>query len=515
MIRRAWFAGVLFLVPGCGLTGFEEGNRLEPEEIEALIASAPYPELTPAAEPVQPSKITIKPDGRRSIEIDLNEALRLSLKNNQGWLGRTEGIDLQLLSLEVLRRSWWPMQSPLSGTVSWGKAIGGDPSTSEGLSIGVSQKLPYGASANFSASESGSQGPGPNSYSGGYSAGVSLPLFRGGGWRIGIESKIAAERGYVYSKRSYDYARTDLLIQTVQSYFGQLQQEVSIANLERSLASARRGAELSNLQFGRGLVPRNDVFRADLAVTSAENALVNAREQARLALDAFKIDLGLRPEDELVLVKEKIEFKTLEINADEAIKAAFATNPSWLNARDQFDDAGRALEIAGNATLPSVNLGASYSWSGVPTTRPFEEFETSSRSLGVSASFSLDLERSSLNQSYQAAVIGYRQSMRGFQRARDGIARTTQDLLTTLRQAEISMKLQDRARNEARRNLELIEDQYERGRVDNVNVISARDQKVAAENAYEAQLVSAKVTQLKLLQWIGRLEPDDEGRWFR
>ncbi len=515
MVRRATLAAALFLMPGCGLTGFEEGSRLEPEEIQALIDAAPYPDLTPAAAAVQPSKITTKPDGTRSIEINLVDALRLSLANNQGWLGRTEGLDLQLLSLEVLRRSWWPLQSPLVGTVSWGDSKGSSSSSSESLSVGVSQKLPYGGSAFLSFSESGSQGPGPNLYTGGYTAGVSFPLFRGGGWLLGVESKVSAERSYVYARRTYDYARTELLIQTVQSYFGQLQQQVSIGNLERSLESAKRGAELSTLRFGKGDVTRTDVFRAGLAVTNAENALTNAREQARLTLNVFKIDLGLRPEDELVLVKEQIEFKSMTVDLDEAIKAAFATNPSWLNARDQFDDAGRALAIAGNATLPQVDIGASYSWSHVAASRPFEEFETGSSGVGISASFLLELERSSLNQTYQAAVISYRQATRGFQRARDEMARNTQSLVISLRQADISMNLQDRARKDARSALELIEEQYKRGTVDNLGVIQARNQLVDSENQYEAQLVTAKVTQLRLLQWIGRLQPDDEGRWVR
>ena len=51
--------------------------------------------------------------------------------------------------------------------------------------------------------------------------------------------------------------------------------------------------------------------------------------------------------------------------------------------------------------------------------------------------------------------------------------------------------------------------------MDNLQVITARQQKVDAQNAYEAQLLTAKVTQLRLLQWIGRLQPDDEGRWVR
>jgi len=516
MIRRSWVAVILFSAPGCGLNGFEESSRLDPEEIQSLIDSAPYPEMTPAASAVQPSKVTVKPDGTRSIEIDLVEALRLSLSNNQGWLGRTEGMDLQLLSLQVLHRQWWPVYSPISGSVSWGDSKGSDPSSSEGLSFSLSQKLPWGgASASVSGSTSGSQGSGPNSYSSSYSAAIGFPLLRGAGWRLGVEDIVSAERGYAYARRSFEYARTDLLIQTVQSYFGQLKQNVNIANLERSLERAKRGAEMATLQFGRGIVRRTDVFREELAVNSAENALINARESARLALDVFKIDLGLRPEDELILLPEKLEYKSIAIPLDEAIKAAFATNPGWLNSKDAFDDAGRGLDRAYNATLPSVGLSASYSWAPAASDRPFEDFDTASRGVGVGLSFSLDLDRASINLAYQSAVIGYRQAERGFQRARDEMTRNTQSQVISLRQAEITMANQDRSRTDAKKALELAEDEYDRGLTDNLALIQLREQLVAAENAYEDQLLAAKVTQLKLLQWMGRLQPDEEGRWFR
>lgn len=515
MIRRGWLVVGLLAMPGCGLTGFEDGNRLDPEEIQSLIDSAPYPEITPRSTSIKPERITVKPDGTRSVEINLVEALRLSLANNQNFLTSSESLDIQLLSLEVLRRSWWPLLSPLAGTVSWVDAKDADPASAQSLSATLSQKLPLGGTASLGFSEAGAQGFGPNIYSSAVTAGVNIPLFRGGGWRLTVESKVAAERGYAYALRTYEYARTELLIQTVQSYFGILQQEVTMANLLRNLESTKRGVELATLQFGRGKVTRTDVFRAELAVSSAESQLTNSREQMRLTLDSFKIDLGLRPEDELILEREEFDFKTLVIEAAEALEAAFATNPRWLNARDQFDDAGRALEIASNAKLPQIDLSATYSWIQLAETRPFEEFHTGSRAVALGGSFSLDLDRSTVNRDYQEAVIRYRQAERSFQRARDEIARETQRLVIQVRQSETSMKIQDRARKEAEKALELIEDEYDRGMVNNFEVIQAREQLVAAKNNYEAELVSAKVSQLRLLQWIGRLQPDDEGRWVR
>jgi len=515
MIRHRWVVAALLAAPGCGLTGFEESNTLDPAEIQSLIDDAPYPEHTPRADSIKPGRIHTKPDGTRVVQINLVEALQLSLQNNQAFLTTTEALDLELISLDVLRRSWWPLQSPLTASVSWVDPKDADPASAQTISASVSQKLPIGGTAFVTASEAGSQGLGPNQYAAALTAGVNIPLFRGGGWRTTVESQVAAERGYVYSRRTYEFARTELLIQTVQSYFGQLQLQVVVENLERSLESARRGLEISTLRFGAGKVTKTDVFRAELNVANAENSITNAQEQMRNQLDAFKIDLGLRPEDELILDKETLDFKSITFDPQESADGAIATNPRWLNAQDQFDDAGRALAIASNAKLPQFDVSANYTWAQLPEARAFEEFETGSRAVALGASMSIDLDRTTLNRDYQAAVISYRQAQRSHQRARDELTRETQRLITSLRQAETSMNIQDRARKDAKRGLELIEDEYDRGLVDNLQVIAARQQKVDAENAYEAQLLTAKVTQLRLLQWIGKLQPDDEGRWVR
>src|SRR5262245_50171742 len=131
MIRPGWVVAVAAILAGCNLNGFEDSNRLDPEKIDALIDKAPYPDYTPSATAYQPSRITVRPDGTRSIELDLTEALRLILLNNQNWLGQSEGLDLQLLSLEVLRRSWWPMQSPLTGSFSWADPKDASPATAQ------------------------------------------------------------------------------------------------------------------------------------------------------------------------------------------------------------------------------------------------------------------------------------------------------------------------------------------------------------------------------------------------
>jgi outer membrane protein TolC len=84
-----------------------------------------------------------------------------------------------------------------------------------------------------------------------------------------------------------------------------------------------------------------------------------------------------------------------------------------------------------------------------------------------------------------------------------------------MRQAELSMGFEQRAIDDAQKTLERAQLDYENGRATNRDVIDAQVQLLDSQNAYQQALVSARVSQLRFLQHIGRLETDPEGEWLR
>lgn len=506
---------LLSTLAGCQITGFEGSRRVSDPEMASLVRSAPYPDLVPSVAAEPPPGLGPGPDGRPLAKLTLREAIRLSLRNNQNWLASAEAYDLQLLTLQVIRHGWDPLAQPLSGSVTWTHSPETGKSGAQSLSAGLTQKLPMGGSASLSWNPSGSQAAGPNSYAGTASVSATLPLLKGAGARSAWEELVLAERTAVYARRDLAYRRLDLMVQTVQGFYGLFQQERSLQNFERNLERARALLRQSELQFRFGRVTQTDVFRAQLQVTGAENQLSTSREQLRQARYAFKLDLGIPPEAELELIVEPIEYRALEVDADDAVASALATNPQWLNARDGTEDARRKLALADNDTLPQIDLTASYAWSPEPETRPFAGFDTDTRTFSVTGAFTIPLDRLSLRRDYHAAVLAARQAERGLERTRDAIVRQTQGRLIELRQAETTMNLQRRAITEAERAVRLVEIDYRRGRVRNREVIDAQDRLLDAQNQYQAALVAAKVAQLRLLQWIGRLQPDEDGAWLK
>jgi outer membrane protein TolC len=480
-----------------------------------MVRAAPFPDHTPDPRAHVPSRIEVRPDGGRVVKLDLREAIRLAVRNNQRFLVEGENLQVQLLTLEALRHSWNPTVEPLTGSVFYTSNPSGPDALSQDVTARISQKTPFGGTASASWTHTASQVPKPRAYTGTGVLSLTQPILRGGGYGVAMEELISSERGYVYSSRVREFNRVQLHVGVVESYFGLLQRENAIRNFERNLERAKRQALQAQIQESFGRVTRTDVYRSQLQVTRAESDLSVQREQLKIARDAFKIDLGLEPELELQLAPEKIEYRPLGITQEEAVAAALAHNPAWLNARDQVEDARRQLAVAVTATLPRLDLTASYAWTSGVSSRAAGPYETALRDLTVSAGFEIPLDRYSLRRDYQKAVIAERQAEREFLRARDGVVRDVQVQLTQLRQAELAMEFQRRAIRDAEKAVRLAEFDYLRGKSANRDVLEAQDQLVQAQNGYDTALVQGRISQLRLGNYIGRLAVDAEGEWLK
>lgn len=514
MKRRA-IPAVLAILAGCTYTGFEEVHRVPDRELGRLLRQAPFPDKVPPVEAEAPAAAERLPGGGVRVRLDLKEALRLALRNNAAFLAEGEALDVDLLTLEVLRRSWWPVVDPLRGSVSYSSSPDAPRTTAEDVTLSLSQKTPFGGTLSASWTHEGSQPAGPDAYFGTGAVSYTQPLLRGGGRRAASEELVSAERRHVYSRRTYDYNRLSLQVGVVESYFGLLQQGTVIRNLEINLERARRLADRALILEQAGRVTRADVFRSQLQVTRAEADLARAREQIRIAQDAFKIDLGLPPDVEIELTPERIEYRPLGITREDAVASALERHPAVRNARDRAEDARRALALAENAVLPRLDATVSYSWSSGAADGPLDPYETELRTFAVTGSLEIPLDRHGLRRDYQKAVIACRQAERAHLRARDAVSRDVHTRLVLLRQAELALGFEGRAIEDAQKTLERAQLDYENGRASNRDVIDAQVELLQAQNAHQQALVNAKVSQLRLLQQIGRLETDPEGEWLR
>ena len=225
--------------------------------------------------------------------------------------------------------------------------------------------------------------------------------------------------------------------------------------------------------------------------------------------------LGIPPSLGLSLEPAVGEYSAGELGVEEAVDLAFQNNPDWRNAPLRLEDQRRALAIAANDTLPQVDLTAAHTWNTLPEPDPLNNYDMGARTWSIGLNVSFPIDDYVRNRNYEKAVITYRQAEREFLRLRDRLVAVVQGRFIQLRQSELAMKFAERAISDAEKAARLAEFDYQRGLATNRDVLDAQDRLLEARNGFQAALVAARIQQLRLLQFVGRLKTDEEGNWLK
>jgi outer membrane protein TolC len=365
--------------------------------------------------------------------VTLEEALRVSQSKGRELLSAQEQYILSAISLLSERHLWGPRFFNDTGLTLNGS--GDDGNFTHALDIintlRVTKRLPSGGEVEarwvWDATEQLRETAG-----GRYTQASSIvlagnvPLLRGAG-TIARESLIQAERDLVYQARSFERFRRTYLVSIAQDYFGLLQTRASIVNQERQLRSLQEFGRATRARVDAGRLQAFETAITDNRIASAQSALASLRESYTLALDRFKVRLGL-PIEEAIDVSEALptipEPDILDL--DRVATTALEYRLDLQNARDQVDDSRRAVRNADNNRLPDLDLNASVT---VPTDPDDRQggvsFSPNDTSYRVGANLSLPLDRRIETLSLRASQVRLARAERDYTQRRDEIVVST------------------------------------------------------------------------------------------
>src|SRR5690606_32186600 len=129
-----------------------------------------------------------------------------------------------------------------------------------------------------------------------------------------------------------------LLVSVAGDYFDLLQALAAIENEERRLASAIGLEEQLEARFQAGEVAQFQVNIARTDVPSTRASLVNRRESFTVALDRFKVRLGIPVDAPVVIVPSAFDVPEPEIGLTEATERAMRYRLDLQNQRDRVED---------------------------------------------------------------------------------------------------------------------------------------------------------------------------------
>lgn len=446
--------------------------------------------------------------------LSLREALEIAVTSGRDYLARRESLYLTALGLTGTRYEFGPrLTAALSYTFA--DSGGGAANHGAGATAGVSQILPWGGNVALTASENFADSSDTTSR-GAFDAGLAVtltqPLLRGFGREVSQEALTQAERDTLYAIREFELFREDYSIRVASSYYDLVQQKQTVENQRRNmenLAEERRKAE-ALFQVGRK--PELELLRARRSELTSKNDLIEAEEGLRLALDRFRIFLGLSAEDRVDVRPEEPAFVEIDYDVSSAIQCALANRLDLLNEKERLEDAARSLRISKNGLLPDLTLNAGYDLAAdADPSFAGQDLDRESYSAGLNLSIPVDrvLDRNA----WRSARIRYRQALRGFELFKDELVVSVQSTFRELERRKQSVEIQKELIADQEKNVRIAQLLFEQGDNSNRDVVEAQQSLLDAKNSLIREQVSYEIARLGLLRDLGVLFIDANGAW--
>jgi outer membrane protein TolC len=382
-------------------------------------------------------------------------------------------------------------------------------------------------------------------------ASISIPLMRGSGRLVNMESLTQAQRNLVYAVREFEQYKREFMVGVASSYLNVLLSKRTLVNEEenykRVIVSTRRSRRMAD---ANRMSPA-DFDQSRQSELSARNSWIGAFESYEASLEAFKGRLGLPPDARIDLDEQDLhelqayverfaktelgEYDVGEPNAplvlerpksvdeagalkdqvDRAIAIAVENRLDFRSHIDRIEDAQRKVLVAEDALRAEVTLGARAAAgesASVDSGRK-GRFRLGEATLGGLLSIDLPFERTAERNAYRASLIQLEGAVRAYQAAEDALKESVRTAIRSLRETREQLKIQHLAVSLAERRVRNQDLLLQAGRAEMRDVLEAQAALLSAQNALFSAIRSYRVKELELQRELGLLEVTIDGVW--
>jgi outer membrane protein len=214
-------------------------------------------------------------------------------------------------------------------------------------------------------------------------ANVSLPIYSGLRIKYGIESSKYLEEA---AKLDAENDREGVILNTVNAFDNLYKSRAAVDLVKENLEGARqRVKDFFNLEKN-GLLPRNDLLKAELQQSNVELSLLDAENNWRLANINMNLMLGLPDSTVLAVTENELQAPTDQLKGvEDYVQLAIQNRKDIAALAYRRKAANTAIKIAKGGQLPSVALTGGYVAADVPNVLTV----TNAVNIGVGVQYSL------------------------------------------------------------------------------------------------------------------------------
>jgi outer membrane protein TolC len=339
---------------------------------------------------------------------------------------------------------------------------------------------------------------------------VSQPLFKGGSLWANLS---AAKNGMKASRYAYLESRLNIILETKYAYFNVLRAEDLLRIQQESVELAEDFYRRAERKLSLGMISNVDALRWKLQLAQNRAGLIDAERNLDLAELAFrriigamldeKYDLERIPEQDLAEALTSVE-DSLGGDADlltDRMKREAASGSPMLESVHAATAVKRALYRQKYSLFqPSLNFNYSYRWETDDDVAP-DGIETWRASVVLSFPiFSSFGDYAGLREA-RADLKSSEAMERDVERSRMVLVEST---IFNLRAALQRVETSRIGRDVARENLDVVENRFDNGLIDNLNLIDAQILHTKAEAEYVSSLYDFLTVRAELDKLLGR-----------
>ena len=168
-----------------------------------------------------------------------------------------------------------------------------------------------------------------------------------------------AEISFKKSERNYSQLERDLIYNVTSAFYNLYKAEQSFKITEEKVKQNEESYNTAMNKFKAGLIAEVEALQLEVDFAGSKNDLLNAKQQYEEARSEFKYLIGLNI-DEKIDVSAQLKFTPVELNIEEAIKAALDNRAEILNAQSDLELNKLSMEEIDSRKTIKAEINANY-----------------------------------------------------------------------------------------------------------------------------------------------------------
>jgi len=185
---------------------------------------------------------------------------------------------------------------------------------------------------------------------------VTQPLFTG--FALVSSYKFAA-LGIDQSEMEVELEKLNLALRVKEAYFDILIADKAVEVAEKDVESRQSNVDVASSFYKVGMIPVNDLLKAEVELANSQQNLIKARNGSRLARSAFNIVLS-RPVNEPAEVEDILVYKPERVSFEEYLAQALKNRPEIKLIDINILRTDQQIRLAGSRNYPEISLMYDY-----------------------------------------------------------------------------------------------------------------------------------------------------------